>query len=166
MRRRKDDPREERQITPGLASSLQRCERNGVRACLVFLKDLRILRGLFRLTSNPVILPTRSALRLPSTWATCLSKFHFQQSPAEVWSHHRRKKAARGRSAEKRSILPTLKYAAAWAYEFVWQEWEKALQDRYIPLQRAAERFNTERERPCHDPIEMAAFLILNPQGA
>jgi hypothetical protein len=71
------------------------------------------------------------------------------------------KKRARGRSAEKRSILPTLKYAAAWAYEFVSQEWEKAPQDRYIPLQKAEERFNTEREHPCHDPIEMAAFLVL-----
>jgi hypothetical protein len=72
------------------------------------------------------------------------------------------KKRPRGSQTRRRMILIDLKYASAWAHHFLTREWEKPLQDRYRPLQRAAEQFKKVANRECHDPIEMAAFLVFN----
>lgn len=72
------------------------------------------------------------------------------------------KKKARGIQTGRRIILLKLKYASVWAHEFVTREWEKEPQDRYLPLQKAENRFKLEAGRSCHDPVEMAAFLVFH----
>lgn len=69
----------------------------------------------------------------------------------------------RGRQAKSKAFVGKLKYAAAWTYEFVKQEWQKPSTGRYFPLQRAQEKLKEESDgRECHDDVEMTAFLVFH----
>lgn len=70
---------------------------------------------------------------------------------------------SRGRHATSTAFVSKLKYAAAWTYEFVKQEWQKPQTERYLPLQKAHEKFKEEKEgREYHDEVEVAAFLVFH----
>ena len=69
----------------------------------------------------------------------------------------------RGRQAKSKAFISKLKYAAAWTYKFVKQEWQKPSTDRYVPLQRAQKKLKEERDdQECHDDVEMTAFLVFH----
>ena len=69
----------------------------------------------------------------------------------------------RGKQAKSKAFISKLKYAAAWTYEFVKQEWQKPQTERYLPLQKAHEKFKEEKEgREYHDEVEVTAFLVFH----